>query len=145
MRRERLRIGEVAAETGVSIQTLRYYERRGLLNKPRRRASGYREYSPDVVRAVRLIKWAQGMGFTLEEIKELASLFEDRAHASAAGFRLRAESKIDEIDERIRSLQAMRSSLRALVECTCDGHCPIIDAALGEGASTQALRGVGHE
>jgi len=139
MRRDSLRIGEVAARAGVSIQALRYYERRGLLEKPSRRPSGYRQYAPDVVRVVRMIRWAQGLGFTLEEIKELVPFFQTRAHGSASGFRQRARAKIGDIDEKIRHLEMMRDSLRALAECSCDGRCPIINAALGEGASARGL------
>ncbi|HWP43305.1 MAG TPA: MerR family transcriptional regulator [Blastocatellia bacterium] len=141
MARERLRIGEVAAQSGVSIQTLRYYERRGLLRKPARRPSGYRDYSPDVVQHVRLIKWAQRLGFTLEEIKDLVPLFETRAHDRAAGLRKRARSKIGDIDEKIRDLERMRNSLQALAECSCNGRCPIIAAVLGESATARASNG----
>ena len=78
MERERLRTGEVAARAGVNVQTLRYYERRGLLKKPGRRASGYREYSPDAVRLIRFIKRAQELGFTLTEIEDLLRLRSDQ-------------------------------------------------------------------
>ncbi len=71
MDREALKTGEVAARAGVNIQTLRYYERRGLIQEPTRRASGYREYPQDAVRVIRFIKRAQDLGFTLTEIEEL--------------------------------------------------------------------------
>lgn len=123
-----MRIGEAAVEAGVSVQTLRYYERRGLLNKPARRPSGYREYSQDVVRLIRLIKWAQNIGFTLDEIKEMIGLIENQIRGGAV--RARAAAKIKDVDEKIRQLQTMRNALEALVNCTCDGKCPIIRAAL---------------
>jgi DNA-binding transcriptional MerR regulator len=69
-----MRIGEVAAAAGCSIQTLRYYERRGLLQAPERTAAGYRQYPPDTVRLIRFIKRAQDLGFTLDEIEELLKL-----------------------------------------------------------------------
>jgi len=72
-----LRIGEVAGRAGVNVQTLRFYERRGLLPEPPRRASGYREYAPESVRRVRFIKRAQELGFTLAEVEELLRLRED--------------------------------------------------------------------
>jgi len=84
-----IRIGEVAARAGVNVQTLRYYERRGLLKPPARRPSGYREYSPDAVRVVRFIKRAQQLGFTLDETGELL---------------------------RLRTLRAMRRALQVLVD-----------------------------
>lgn len=71
MDRETLKTGEVAARAGVNIQTLRYYERRGIIQEPTRRASGYREYPQDAVRVIRFINWAQDLGFTLTEIEEL--------------------------------------------------------------------------
>ena len=69
-----LRVGEVAALAGVHRETLRYYERRGLIPAPPRRASGYRAYPPVTIERVRLIKWAQGLGFTLREIGELSRI-----------------------------------------------------------------------
>ena len=123
-----MRIGEAAAEAGVSVQTLRYYERRGLISKPARRPSGYREYSKDVVRLIRLIKWAQNIGFTLDEIKEMTGLIENQIRSGTV--RARAAAKIKDVDEKIRQLQTMRNALAALVECSCDGKCPIIRAAL---------------
>ncbi len=66
-----MRIGEVAAEAGVNVQTIRFYERRGLLKEPRRLSSGYRDYPAEVVKVVRFIKWTQNQGFTLQEIERL--------------------------------------------------------------------------
>ena len=123
-----MRIGELAAESGVGIQTLRYYERRGLISRPARRPSGYRDYSPDTVRLIRLIKWAQRLGFALDEIREMVSLIENRTPNGAV--RARAARKIQDIDERIRNLQSMRESLQSLVDCSCEGKCPIISEAL---------------
>src|SRR5215216_2368608 len=128
MHRNMMRIGEAAREAGVSIQTLRYYERRGLIGKPARSPSGYREYSTDVVRLIRLIKWAQNLGFTLDEIKEMTGLIENQVRGSAV--RSRAAAKIKDVDEKIRQLQTMRNALEALANCTCNGKCPIIRAAL---------------
>jgi DNA-binding transcriptional MerR regulator len=123
-----MRIGELAAQSGVGIQTLRYYERRGLISEPARRPSGYRDYSPDALRIIRLIKWAQRLGFTLDEIKEIITLIESRAQSGAV--RAHAAAKVQDIDERIRNLQSMRGALQSLVDCFCEGKCPIISAAL---------------
>ena len=123
-----MRIGELAKQSGVGVQTLRYYERRGLITKPARRPSGYRDYSPDCVRLIHLIKWAQRLGFTLDEIKELSALVENRAPTGEV--RARAAAKVRDVDERIRNLQSMREALVSLADCSCAGICPIINAAL---------------
>jgi Hg(II)-responsive transcriptional regulator len=126
-----IRIGEVAARAGVNVQTLRFYERRGLLKPPARRPSGYREYSPEAVRVVRFIKRAQELGFTLAEIEELLRLREDR-RASCPEVRAAGSAKIADIDQKIRSLRAMRRALQVLVDsCRREGstrECPILEA-----------------
>ena len=131
-----LRVGEVAVRAGVHRDTLRFYERRGLIPPPPRRASGYRAYPAETVERVRLIKWAQGLGFTLREIGELSRIPRDHVLGRAARVRARAGAKMREIDEKIDRLQAMRRRLREMVRCRCDGHCPIVGAA----ASGQAGR-----
>lgn len=124
-----MRIGEVAARAGVNIQTLRYYERRGLLPEPERGGSGYRTYDPETVRLVRFIKRAQELGFTLREIGELIELRRSRRGVEV---RTRAEAKIEDIERRVRQLGAMRDALGELVKaCECDHGaltCPIIEA-----------------
>lgn len=113
-----LRIGEVARSAGVNIQTLRYYERRGLVVPPFRRHSGQREYDEEDVRRVRIIKAAQRLGFTLAEIREM---FDLSAHRRATGeLHARALAKLAEIDARIAALQAMRADLTAVVDAECD-------------------------
>lgn len=135
-----MRIGELAAQAGVGIQTLRYYERRGLIGKPLRRPSGYRDYGPETVRLIRLIKWAQRLGFTLDETREMVSMMENRTPGGAV--RARAARKIHDIDERIRDLQSMRAALQSLVDCSCEGKCPIISEALaGRSAIANAASG----
>ncbi len=115
---ETLRIGEVARRAGVNIQTLRYYERRGLVAAPFRRHSGQREYPEAAVARVRVIKAAQRLGFTLAEIEELIAL---SSHRRGTGeLRQRATAKIREIDDRIARLQAMRSELGEVVAAQCD-------------------------
>lgn len=131
MDRETLRTGEVAAQAGVNVQTLRYYERRGLLKEPARRASGYREYPADAVQIIRFIKRAQDLGFTLTEIEELLRLRSDQK-ASCAEVRAAAQGKIDDIEQKIRHLRAMKRALGVLVtSCRSDGSiraCPILEA-----------------
>jgi MerR family transcriptional regulator, copper efflux regulator len=122
--------GEVAAAAGVNIQTLRYYERRGLLPKPRRRDSGYREYDTETVQLVRFIKRAQELGFTLSEVAELVQLRKiDPRRTSKV--RALAMAKLEDIEQKMQRLGAMRQALLALVEeCACEGKapaCPIIE------------------
>jgi Cu(I)-responsive transcriptional regulator len=123
-------ISQTAREAGVNAQTLRYYERRGLLPRPPRRGSGYREYPADAVRIVRFIKKAQELGFSLDEIEELVRL---RGVRRGERHRVRAiaERKIADIDQKIAHLQSMRGALDRLVESCHEGgdvDCPIIDA-----------------
>lgn len=131
MERETLRTGEVAAQAGVNIQTLRYYERRGLLKEPARRASGYREYSPDAVKLIRFVKRAQDLGFTLAEIEELLRLRSDHDPACSE-VRSAAQAKIDDIEHKIRHLRAIKRALGLLVaSCATEGsarHCPMLEA-----------------
>jgi Hg(II)-responsive transcriptional regulator len=131
-----MRTGQVATEAGVNIQTLRYYERRGLLPEPPRRDSGYRAYGANSVAVVRFIKRAQEVGFTLNEIELLLHLAQG-GPASCRAVKELAHQKILDLDRRILSLQAMRASLDRLVE-TCDRpkrsrECPLIES-LGGGA-----------
>jgi Cu(I)-responsive transcriptional regulator len=123
-------IGRTAKAAGVNTQTLRYYERRGLLGRARRGQSGYREYSADAVDVVRFIKRAQELGFSLDEIEELIRL---RGVRRSERHRVRAiaERKIEEIDRKIAHLTAMRRALDTLVESCHRGsaaECPIIEA-----------------
>lgn len=131
MERVPLRVGEVAARAGVHRETLRYYERRGLIPAPPRRSSGYRQYPAETVERVRLIKWAQGLGFSLREIGDLARIPRDHVRGRVTNVRARAGAKIREIDEKIDRLQAMKRRLQAITRCRCDGDCPIVAEAAG--------------
>src|SRR5690606_38221272 len=108
----RLRTGEVAARAGVSIATLRYYERRGLIAEPVRTPSGYRAYPPETVIAVRAIKRAQRLGFTLREIRAMLET-RRRPRATCGDLCRQAEDKIGELSARIRSLTETRDALEA--------------------------------
>ncbi|HEY7290213.1 MAG TPA: heavy metal-responsive transcriptional regulator [Vicinamibacterales bacterium] len=125
---------QAARQAGVNAQTLRYYERRGLLPKTARRGSGYREYSSDAIRVVRFIKRAQGLGFSLEEIADLVRLREARAR-DRSRIRAVARAKIAEIDRKIAHLASMREALNMLVgscEAGRSANCPIIEALDGD-------------
>lgn len=128
-----MKIGEVAARAGVNIDTLRYYERRGLLAAPKRAAgSNYREYREDTVPLVRFIKRAQELGFTLSEIEELVSLRNGGKGMRRTKVRTLAEAKMNDIDRKLIQLQAIRSALFNLLEsCACGAGtltCPILQA-----------------
>ena len=138
-----LKAGDVARRAGVNVQTLRYYERRGLLPAPRRTASNYRAYSADSALRVRFVKRAQELGFTLEEIKELLSL-RAAPPTRCVDVRRRAEAKVRDIDGRIRMLRRMRGALAKLVgECTGTGpvtDCPILGALTSDAGDTSGTR-----
>ncbi len=128
---ESLTTGKLAKKAGVNIETIRYYERRGLIPKPRRRESGYREYSDDMVTRIQFIKHAQDLGFSLKEIQELLSLRLDPG-TPCAKVKNRTEMKIKDIDNKIKSLQEMKKALVKLTKA-CSGkgpvtECPILEA-----------------
>lgn len=126
---ELLRIGKLAEAAAVGVETIRYYERSGLLPKPERQDSGYREYTRDHLLRLRFIKKAKGLGFTLAEIKDLLSLgLEPRV--SCAIVRERTVHKMQDIETKIRTLESMQGALAELVRA-CDGSgtvskCPIL-------------------
>ena len=125
-----MRIGTAAEQAGVNVQTLRYYERRGLLPRPPRRSSGYREFPDDAVRIVRFIKRAQDLGFTLDEVEELLRLRNDKRR-DRARIRAVAHKRVRQIDRKIAELQAMKQALAHLLHSCEEGstlECPIIEA-----------------
>ena len=119
-----MRVGEAAERAGVNVETLRYYERRGLLPEPKREPSGHRRYDEETVRFLRAIKEAQAVGFTLAEIAEYLRVSR-RSGSPSEALRVRMAAKIDEIDSRIAGLQRMREELARVVGCACDSldHC----------------------
>ncbi len=127
----RMRTGELAANAGVNIQTVRFYERRGILPKPVRTASGYRDYSTEAVRMIRFIKRAQELGFTLDEIEELLRLRDNR-RANCAEVKTAGRAKMAAVEEKIASLKAMKRALAVLLASCArndrDRACPILEA-----------------
>jgi DNA-binding transcriptional MerR regulator len=132
-----MRTGEVAEQAGVNIQTLRYYERRGLIAEPARSNGGHRAYPPDTVTLLGIIKVAQRLGFTLDEVAEL--LDAGRRRHPTPDLRQRAVEKIAEVDRKIAHLVTIREALGQLVDarcdsltnCTCD-DCPMPFAGLAD-------------
>ena len=130
-----LTIGTVAKRAGVPIDTIRYYEREGLLPEPLRRASGYRSYNESAIKRLRFIRRAKDLGFTLEEIRDLLALSSDR-RGGVKAVRKRAEQRLADIEARIAELVRIRTGLQQLIEA-CPGHgkpeqCPILRALDGE-------------
>ncbi|HXA61747.1 MAG TPA: MerR family transcriptional regulator [Streptosporangiaceae bacterium] len=113
-----LRSGQVAAAAGVNPQTLRYYERRGLLAEPERTLGGHRLYPDQTVTVLRVIKTAQRLGFSLEEVAELLETGSHR-HGRDAGLRARTAAKLAEVDQRIADLTVIRQTLQDVVEAGC--------------------------
>jgi Hg(II)-responsive transcriptional regulator len=127
-----LKSGELAKLADVHVETLRYYEREGLLAEPERSESGYRLYCPDDVKTVRFIKHAQELGFTLKEVKELLTLKQMTGH-SAGEVKELAERKIQVINQKIQDLEAMKTTLLTLIEACPGGdesidNCPIMQS-----------------
>jgi DNA-binding transcriptional MerR regulator len=116
-----LRRGQVAAAADVNIETLRYYERRGLLAEPERSPGGHRLYPSEAVTVLRVIKAAQRLGFTLDEVAGLLELGKHRhGKRIAAGLQRQAKAKLAEIDERIADLVTIRENLTAALDAGCD-------------------------
>lgn len=126
-----LTVSQLAKAAGVELSTIRYYERRGLVQPAARRASGYRQYDPDAVRRVRFIRHAQELGFSLEDIAELLAL-RMNTQGSCADVRRRAQHKLSEIESKIISLNRMRSTLESLIASCSEqeptSECPILGA-----------------
>lgn len=134
-----LRSGELAAAAGVNIETLRYYERRGLLREPQRSLGGHRMYPPETVTVMRVIKAAQRLGFTLDEVADLLAVTRLGGTAET-GLHARAAAKLVEVDQKLAELAAVRDTLRAALDAGCDDLllcaespcCPLSFTADGE-------------
>lgn len=125
-----LTIGALADAVGVGRETVRFYERKGLLPDPPRTASGYRNYPPESVERLRFIRRAQGLGFTLEEISELLSLRVDEV-AACGTVEARAREKLTNVAQKLTELRRMKKALERLVEA-CQARestsdCPILE------------------
>ncbi len=124
-------IGKVAERAGVGVETVRFYERKGLIDRPRRRESSFRQYTTDAVRRIRFIKRAQEVGFTLNEIAELLDLRLEPG-CTCGDVKHRAEQKVVEIEQKVRDLRRMKRSLNELIwACSGKGNvdgCPILNS-----------------
>lgn len=136
MKAEILTIGKVANETGVGIETIRFYEREGLIPEPPRRDSGYRQYPPATIDRIRFIKRARDLGFTLAEIKELLGLSVG-PNTTCADVKQKALEKMKTVDAKIHDLKRIRQALKRLTD-QCHGkgpasECPILKNLESEG------------
>ncbi len=137
-------IGALSKASGVAIDTIRYYEKEGLLAEARRSASGYRQFDAKALHRLQFVRQAKTLGFSLEAIRELLDLSLDR-EAGVQGVQQRARRRLSEMDQRIRELTAMREVLAALVAaCPGEGEpddCPILASLQAEGC---VVGGDGH-
>jgi MerR family mercuric resistance operon transcriptional regulator len=128
---ETLSIGQVAEAAEVGVETVRFYQRQGLIKQPLREGTRHRRYSQETVARIRFIRGAQNLGFSLKEIEELMDL-RIASGTSKAEIKARAQAKVDEIGEKVRDLQRMRDTLLKLIG-SCEGtgtieDCPILEA-----------------
>jgi MerR family transcriptional regulator, copper efflux regulator len=131
-----LSIGQVARQAGVGVETVRFYERQGLLEEPQRKESGYRQYGEEVVKRLRFIRRAKELGFSLKEIAGLLALNHDPS-ATRSDVRGRALSKVADIEARVRDLQRMKEAL-IKVTATCRGNGPAADCPILESLNRPA-------
>jgi MerR family mercuric resistance operon transcriptional regulator len=126
-----VRIGEVAKESQVSVEAIRFYERVGLITAPGRSACGYRQYSESAIRQIQFIQHAKRLGFSLKEISELIKL-KDTRNASCASVKSTAKARIADIQQKIDDLERMKSELQPLIaQCKASdpiSDCPILGA-----------------
>ncbi len=125
-----LRIGQLAEQARVKVETVRFYERRGLIAEPERTPAGYRQYSFDTVRRIRFIKRAQDLGFSLSEITELLEL-RARSPRACSAVERKARDKIALVETKIRELESIKKALATLAaDCAKrapSGECPILE------------------
>lgn len=126
-----LNIGQVAQRTGLSVETVRYYEKQRLIDAPARSEAGYRQFPPEAVKRLKFIQRAKDAGFTLRDIADLLALRQE-AGASCADVKLQATRKVEEVERKIRDLERIREALgRLILRCSGRGDlsdCPILEA-----------------
>jgi DNA-binding transcriptional MerR regulator len=141
-----MRTSQVAEAVGVNVQTLRYYERRGIIDEPQRSLGGHRLYPEQTVTTLRIIKVAQRLGFTLDEVAELLEAGKHH-HGTDTGLQAFTEAKLAEVDQKIADLQLIRASLVAardagcddLAQCAQSDGCPLPFIQIGERPEGRSL------
>jgi DNA-binding transcriptional MerR regulator len=121
-----LKIGEVARRAGVTVDAIRFYERRGVLPPAKRQPSGYRSYTDETVERIRLTKSLQALGFTLEEVVSALGRL-DAGDATCASERWRFEQVLDRIDAKLAELGRVRRDVVKVLEASHAGHCEVCD------------------
>lgn len=125
-----LNIGQVAKQTGVTVETIRFYEKQGLIATPQRSDAGYRQYPSETIKRVRFIQHAKEVGFTLKDIGELLALRREPG-SSCTDIKLRTTQKIEDVDKKIQELKRIREALaRMVMKCSGRGPlsvCPILE------------------
>ena len=125
-----MNIGQVAKQAGVTVETIRFYEKQKLIVAPQRSDAGYRQYPPDTIKRVRFIQHAKEAGFTLKDIGELLALRQEPG-TSCTDIKLRTSQKLEEVDHKIRDLERIRDALRRMImKCSGQGtlsQCPILE------------------
>lgn len=140
---EALTIGEVARRAEVNVETIRFYEREGLLSQPARPARGFRHYPNDTIERVRFIRKAKALGFSLEEIQQLLSL-RATTGAKCEAVRTRALSKVAQVEQKLRDLRRLRTALVRLAD-SCHGECEVDECGILESLSGHAASAHGRK
>lgn len=139
-----LTIGQLAERASVGVETIRFYERKGLIIRPGRPSSGFRRYDEDIARRIEFIRHAQELGFSLREIRDLLTLRVD-PKTTCAEVKQKTIEKIEEVDQKLKSLSRIRAALAAITR-TCAGEgptseCPILDALDGQSVRSRTQKG----
>lgn len=128
-----MRIGEVARRSNIPIDTLRYYEKSGLIKEPPRSSAGYREYSEDILQYLNFIRRAKAVGFSLKECASLLAIFNSRDSHTCAEVKSQAEAKLVELEQQMAELKRIHQTLKDISDACCGGdesaiHCSILDS-----------------
>lgn len=131
-KKELMLIGEIAKEADISIQALRYYEKRNIIKPQSRSVAGYRLYNEETVKTVGFIKHAQELGFPLKEIKELLELRSSSANIQCQRVRKRAKNRLEDVQEKLKFLKKTEKTLKKIIK-DCEENkespsCPIIES-----------------
>ena len=132
-----MRIGELSTRSDIPVETIRYYEKEGLLPEPPRTASGYRDYDSSSVQFLQFIRRAKSLGFSLSECRDLLSIFVTRDAHTCAEVKTLSEAKLNDIQMQMKTLEAMHHTLQAISDACCGGdesaaHCAILNSLDGE-------------
>lgn len=127
-----MRIGELSTHSGISVETLRYYEKQGLIASPQRLANGYRDYSSEILSHLGFIKRAKKVGFSLRECKQLLSIFTSRDQYTCNDVKALAESKLSAIQQQMQALQQMHSTLQKISNACYGGEESAINCTILE-------------